>query len=294
MFKRSHTLTYIALKWLMYAGWRLFAIMDWVTDILTAKNVSKFSPGWGFLLVVCLIAPYIICAVGMFNTVIREIPRFLQKNRIELEGTDAVVWTYIALAPGWVFLLDAFINARFFMWSVESHYLLAFFTMRRIVLLFVEAILVTLIQIQIMWQDIPGIKGQLLGQSIAISIINIVLNGSWLYARIRGQHRPWNKFIMNTFRGGLSAIPGVDDVRDGVEDLEIFDGIEHFSEVMAVTQAVVESGKACRLKNFTIQRCKVDDEGVRAIVQLLETNTTIVNLNLDHNDVSVSQGRCLV
>ena len=103
IFKRHHTLTYLILEMLTFATWRLFAVLDWIIDVLTAKNVARFAPGWGFLLIICLLAPYVICGVGMFNVALREIPRFLTRNRIELAGTDQIIWGYIALAPAWVF-----------------------------------------------------------------------------------------------------------------------------------------------------------------------------------------------
>ena len=112
--------------------------------------------------------------------------------------------------------MEYFITARFLFWPVKGHYLIAFDTMRRITLLFIDAIVVTLLQIQIMWQDVDGVKPTLLSQSIAVSIVNIVFNGVWLYKKINGQHRPWTKYIANAFRGGLNSLSQVDDIRDGI------------------------------------------------------------------------------
>jgi hypothetical protein len=274
------------LRMLAYGWWRIFLILDWATDFRTMLNVVRFSPGWGFVLVMLIMAPYFICAVGMYNVVLREIPRFLDKHKIELKGTDTLMLGYMVLAPVWVFILDAVINIRFFFWPIKGHYLQAFDRMRRITLIFVDAGLVTLVDIQVLWTNIIGVKSSLLSASIGISFVNLAFNMVWLYRLIAAQHRPWNKYIKNAFRGGLSHIPHLDDVRDGIKQLEYFTGIEHSSEVMAVSQALIDAGKLCRVEHLLIQRCNVDDDGAQAVVTCLQSNTTLTSLNFDYNDVS--------
>ncbi len=54
-----------------------------------------------------------------------------------------------------------------------------------------------------------------------------------------------------------------------------------------VTAVILETGAKCKLQTLTIQRCQVDNECVNAIVLMMEHNTSLVSINVDHNDVRV-------
>lgn len=287
VFTRDHPFVARGITMLTFATWRLFAVLDFATDAMAAANVNKFSAVWGFFLVLLLFVPYIVCSIGLFNVALREIPAFLRKNRIEVAGVEPIMAGYIAGAPLWTFLMDAYVTIRFAFWPVAGHYAVAFDRMRRITMLFVEVGVATIFQLQIMSTGITGVQNNLLAEAIAISFVNLAINGTWLYRKITAQHRPWTRYIKDSFRAGLSSIPRLDDIRDGVERLEYFTEVQHWTDLTTITSAIMEAEDTCRLRYLTVNRGNITDEGANVMVACLTVNTTITSLTMDHNEVCV-------
>jgi hypothetical protein len=285
VFGENHPLLMRLILWLVVGTWRLLFVLDIATDAIAANNVFIFDKAWGFFLGLLLVIPYVICAFGIFNVFLKELPKLVDKYRLNAAGLTPALGTYILLAPLWVLLLDIAVTVRFFFIPTQGHYPSSFVRMRRIAMVFIDAGLTTIFQLQVWSSNITGVNTQFLGQAVALSMINIVINVAWLYHVISKQHRPWTRYIRDSFRAGLSSIPQLDELRDGVELVEIDRGIEHWTDVTVVTDAIDEAGVKGKLRTLSLQRCHMDNDGANVITNLLLRNTTIVELVLDYNEV---------
>lgn len=270
--------------------WRLLFVLDYATDILAARETNAHYKAMGGFLGFLLFLPYLICGIGMFNSVVREVPRILRKHGVDYGGVEMVQLAYFLLAPLWVFIADMVITLRFAFWPVEGYYPGCFERMRRITMLVVDASLTTLIQIQVVSANVSHLRNNLLEQAVGVSICNLLINGFWLYRTITQQHKPWGRYIRDVFRGGLHTLPGLDDIREGAVEVEILDGIEHHTELLVLSQVVRDCGAECKLQKLTISRVEMNDEGVNALVGCLLTNRSIHTLILDHNAVGCRAG----
>jgi hypothetical protein len=287
VFERTHPKLSAGAQMLVILAWRVLYIMDWASDLVAARDVNRFNSHYGGSLGFLLFVPYAVCAVGMYFPAMKELPIIALKRGLHLQGREGIKFMFVCTALPLAFVADAWLTFRFLLWPTRGYYERAFATMRRIVMMVIDCGLATILQLQILSSSIPGVLSQLLVQAIVISMLNFCINGIWLRNEIAGQHKPWFRFIIDAFRVGMSAIPGLDTIRDGSTEVEILSGIEHQSQLAAIGQAMIDAGPYCKVQQLTVKRCKVTDAGVHALLSCLDGqgSITIQRLNLEHNEV---------
>lgn len=276
---------------LVILAWRVLYIMDWASDLVVARDVNMFNSHYGGFLGFLLFVPYAVCAVGMYFPAMKELPIIALKRGLRLQGREGIKFVFVCTALPLAFVADAWLTFRFLLWPTRGYYERAFVTMRKIIMMIIDSGLTTILQLQILSSSISGVHSQLLVQAIVISMLNCCVNGIWLHNQVAAQHKPWFRFIMDAFRVGMSAIPGLDAIRDGSVEVEILSGIEHQSQLAAVGQAMIDAGPDCKVQQLTVQRCNVSDAGVHALLSCLDgrNGIAIQKLNLEHNEVKYAR-----